>query len=80
MRTVARAAVDMTWDRKDLPFYRRVASEQDGTNGKTLRAAATQSGAFVSTEGQITMLTPLKRQMYGRAKLDLLRRRVLLAA
>jgi transposase len=31
-------------------------------------------------EGQITRLKLLKRQMYGRAKFDLLRRRVLHAA
>jgi transposase len=29
------------------------------------------------TEGQVNRLKLLKRQMYGRAKLDLLRRRVL---
>ena len=32
------------------------------------------------SEGQITKLKLLKRQMYGRASFDLLRRRVLLAA
>jgi transposase len=32
------------------------------------------------TEGQVTRLKLLKRQMYGRAKLDLLRQRVLHAA
>jgi transposase len=31
-------------------------------------------------EGQVTRLKLIKRQMYGRAKFDLLRRRVLLAA
>ena len=32
------------------------------------------------TEGQVTRLKFIKRQMYGRAKFDLLRQRVLLAA
>lgn len=32
------------------------------------------------TEGQVTRLKLIKRQMYGRAKLDLLRRRVLRSA
>jgi transposase len=32
------------------------------------------------TEGHVTRLKLLKRQMYGRAKLDLLRQRVLHAA
>ena len=31
-------------------------------------------------EGQITKLKMMKRQMYGRANFDLLRRRILLAA
>jgi transposase len=31
-------------------------------------------------EGQINKLKLIKRQMYGRAKFDLIRRRVLLAA
>jgi len=31
-------------------------------------------------EGQITRLKLIKRQMYGRASFDLLRRRILLAA
>jgi transposase len=30
-------------------------------------------------EGQVTKIKLVKRQMYGRAKLDLLRKRVLLA-
>ncbi len=32
------------------------------------------------TEGQITRLKLVKRQMFGRAKVDLLRKRVLLAS
>jgi transposase len=33
-----------------------------------------------SAEGSVNRLKMLKRQMYGRARLDLLRKRVLLAA
>jgi hypothetical protein len=51
--------------------------EQDGA---AVRAALTTPWSNGQTEGQITKLKLLKRQMYGRAKFDLLRRRVLLAA
>ncbi len=51
--------------------------EQDGT---AVRAALTMPWSNGQTEGQITKLKLLKRQMYGRANFDLLRRRVLLAA
>jgi transposase len=45
-----------------------------------VRAALTTPWSNGQTEGQITKLKLLKRQMYGRANFDLLRRRVLLAA
>ena len=45
-----------------------------------VRAALTLPWSSGQTEGQINRLKLLKRNMYGRAKLDLLRRRVLLAA
>ena len=51
--------------------------EQDGD---AIRAALTTPWSNAQTEGQITKLKFLKRQMYGRAKLDLLERRLLLAA
>jgi transposase len=51
--------------------------EQDGA---AVRAALTMPWSNGQTEGQITKLKLLKRQMYGRANFDLLRRRVLLAA
>jgi len=51
--------------------------EQDGA---AVRAALTTPWSNGQTEGQITKLKLLKRQMYGRANFDLLRRRVLLAA
>jgi len=45
-----------------------------------VRAALTTPWSNGQTEGQITKLKLLKRQRYGRANLDLLRRRLLLAA
>ncbi|QRO01375.1 ISL3 family transposase [Archangium violaceum] len=51
--------------------------EQDGD---AVRAALTTPWSNAQSEGQITKLKLLKRQMYGRASFDLLRRRVLLAA
>jgi hypothetical protein len=45
-----------------------------------VRAALTLPWSSGQTEGQINRLKLLKRNMYGRAKLDLLRRRFLLAA
>jgi transposase len=51
--------------------------EQDGAAG---RAALTTPWSNGQAEGQVTRLKLLKRQMYGRAGFDLLRRRTLLAA
>jgi transposase len=51
--------------------------EQDGA---AVRAALTTPWSNGQTEGRITRLKLLKRQMYGRAGLDLLRHRTLLAA
>ncbi len=45
-----------------------------------VRAALTTPWSNAQSEGQITKLKLIKRQMYGRASVDLLRRRVLLAA
>ena len=49
-------------------------------DGAAIRAALTTSWSSGQAEGQITRLKMLKRQTYGRANFDLLRRRVLLAA
>ncbi|WP_439329346.1 transposase [Corallococcus sicarius] len=49
--------------------------EQDGD---AVRAALTSFWSNAQAEGQITKLKLLKRQMYGRASFDRLRRRVLL--
>jgi transposase len=45
-----------------------------------VEAALTHAWSNGQTEGQINRLKFLKRQMYGRARFDLLRRRVLHAA
>ena len=51
--------------------------EQDGA---AVRAALTEPWSSGQAEGQVNRLKLLKRQSYGRAGFDLLRRRVLLAA
>jgi transposase len=45
-----------------------------------VRAALTLAWSNGQAEGQITRLKMMKRQMYGRANFDLLRRRIFLAA
>jgi len=45
-----------------------------------VRAAVEMAWSNGPTEGQINRLKTIKRQMYGRAKQDLLERRFLLAA
>ena len=45
-----------------------------------VEAGLTQAWSNGQTEGQINKLKLLKRQMYGRANFDLLRRRVLQGA
>ena len=62
-----------------LPAFRGFA-ESLTTDEAAVRAAATLPWSTGPVEGQINRLKTLKRQMYGRAKLDLLGRRFLLAA
>jgi transposase len=45
-----------------------------------VRAAMTLSWSNAQTEGQITKLKLVKRQMYGRGKIDLLQARLIGAA
>jgi len=49
-------------------------------DGDAIRAALTTPWSNGQTEGQVNRLKTIKRQMYGHASFDLLRRRVLLAA
>ena len=49
-------------------------------DGAAVRAALTTPWSHARTEGQVNRLKMIKRQMYGRAGLDLLRRRMLLVA
>jgi len=48
-------------------------------DGAAVRAALTEPWSSGQAEGQVNRLKLLKRQSYGRASFDLLRRRVLLA-
>ena len=56
-----------------------MASFANGLVGdyRAVRAALTERWSNGQVEGQITRLKLVKRQMYGRAKFDLLRQRVL---
>jgi transposase len=56
-------------------FAKRLSADYDA-----VRAAVSLDWSNGQTEGQINRLKTLKRQMYGRAKFDLLERRFLLAA
>jgi transposase len=62
-----------------LPAFRGFAKRL-GVDEAAVRAAATLPWSTGQVEGQINRLKTIKRQMYGRAKLDLLGRRFLLAA
>ena len=57
------------------PFRRLVTSFQQ--DALAIRAALTLRWSNGPVEGTITRLKLLKRQMYGRAKLDLLRHRLM---
>ncbi len=57
------------------PLARGVASD-----AAAIRAAITEPWSNGQTEGQINRLKLIKRQMYGRAKLDLLEARLIGAA
>ena len=49
-------------------------------DGAAVREGCTQAWSNGQTEGHVTRLKRLKRQMYGRATFDLLRQRALYAA
>jgi transposase len=62
-----------------LPAFRGFAKRL-GADEAAVRTAATLPWSTGQVEGQINRLKTSKRQMYGRAKLDLLAKRFLLAA
>jgi transposase len=62
-----------------LPSFRRFAKRLRADMA-AVQAAATLPWSQGPIEGQINRLKMLKRQMFGRARLDLLARRFLLAA
>jgi len=90
---VAQQFNDMVRERRvgDFSSWLQTASTRDVSELKTFAAGLRRDHKAVSaaltlkwsngqTEGQVTRLKLIKRQMFGRAKLDLLRRRVLKAA
>jgi transposase len=62
-----------------LPAFRNFAKKLEA-DAEAVRAAVSVPWNNGPVEGQISRLKMLKRQMYGRANLDLLTRRFLLAA
>jgi Transposase len=62
-----------------MPIFRNFAKKLE-TDVEAVRAAVSLPWSNGPVEGQISRLKMLKRQMYGRANLDLLNRRFLLAA
>jgi transposase len=77
VRQVVRGGDLEPWIRDAMPgllgsFAKGIVQDRAGVH-----AALTQSWSNGQTEGQNTKLKLVKRQMYGRAKLDLLRARLL---
>ena len=70
----------LTWAHESgVPEFREFARVMRRDHA-AVKAALTYAWSNGQTEGQITRLKYVKRQMYGRASFDLLRQRVLLAA
>ena len=61
-----------------VPEFREVANGMRRDRA-AIEAALTHEWSSGQVEGQVTRIKLLKRQMFGRAKFDLLRKRVLLA-
>ena len=59
---------------------RRTFAASLAKNGSAVRTVLTTTWSDTQAEGRVTKLQLLKRRMYGRGNIDLLRRRVLLAA
>ena len=64
--------------RSELPEFRRLAKGLT-VDLSAVKAALLYEWSQGQVEGQVHRLKMIKRQMYGRAKLDLLRARVLYA-
>ena len=62
-----------------LPEFRELAAGMQGDRA-AIEAALTYEWSSGQVERQVTRLKLVKRQMFGRAKVDLLRKRVLLAS
>jgi transposase len=70
------AWIQRAWDR---PIPRELRKFATGLKSdfEAVKAALTTRWSNGQLEGQVNRLKLIKRQMYGRAKLDLLRQRVL---
>jgi transposase len=68
--------IQRAWDRAVPQEIRRFATGLK-SDYEAVRAALTTRWSNAQLEGQVNRLKLIKRQMYGRAKLDLLRQRVL---
>ena len=66
-------------DTDDLPHLHRFVTGLR-RDYQTVRNGLTLSHSSGTVEGNVNRIKMIKRQMYGRAKFDLLRKRVLLAA
>ncbi len=62
-----------------LPEFRELATGMQRDRA-AIEAALSHEWSSGQVEGQVTRLKLVKRQMFGRAKVDLLRKRVLLAS
>jgi transposase len=82
MRTKDRPALATWFDRAEASVQPEIRSFATGLrrDQAAVEAAITSVWSNGQTEGQVNRLKALKRQMFGRAKLDLLRRRFLHAA
>ena len=68
--------IQRAWDRAIPRELRRFATSLKSYY-EAVKTALTTRWSNAQLEGQVNRLKLIKRQMYGRAKLDLLRRRVL---
>jgi hypothetical protein len=83
LRRVHQATIAPAWleqaEASSLPAFRDFAAGLC-RDERAVKAALTEQWSNGQTEGQVTKLKMLKRQMYGHASVGLLRQRLLLAA